>query len=194
MKNLNNVKLDPVKNMPLSSIPVEIEIDSITQLVLDMNESFIKSPITCSLLEIPDKVYKFSISTDPNSEDIITFDQIVTNSELLFTRSIQYHNNQLYFLEDGKVSLHDPVSDTITRLFDLNDPEDSIRHLLFMGNYEVIITNRRILTLRNFEIEDDMTVKDTTKIFGVAISPNKCCLCLVTCNKLFQMTESELKV
>jgi len=144
------------------------------------------SIINCTLLEVPNKVYKFKISTDPNSEEIIIFENFIISDSLLFTKSIQNHQQVLYFLEDGKISFYEKsIDDTnnVSKKFELNDPEDSIRHLLFIGNNQVVITNRKIITLRNWELEDDMTIKDTTRIYGAAVSPNKCCLCLITCNK-----------
>lgn len=124
-----------------------------------------------------------------------TFCKGIDLSSLLFVKFIRYHDDVLYLVQDESIYKLDKVRKCITFIFDLDDPEDSIKSIFFVGDYEIILTScGKIIVLNNWVFNQKTVVNSCSKVCGACLSPNACCLALITSNKLCQVNECELKI
>jgi hypothetical protein len=191
-----NLMVDPCAEFGLRENGLPITVAQLSQILLTRKAD---DALTCVVLEIPNIMYSFKVKisdlqTHSSREEII-FERCLEAMDLFLIKTIQFSRGELYCLEQNRISAYNIAAQQCTVKFEYFDNEDSIKFLLFCEEFQIILTmSGKILTLKNWSLIEEDSVKNCAKIYGAAISANSCCLCLMTCNKLCQISESELKI
>lgn len=192
-----NLMVYPCAEFGLRENGLPINVEQLSQILLTKKAD---DALTCVVLEIPNIMYSFKVKicdpwTQTQRVEEIIFERCLEAMDLFLIKTVQFSRGELFCLEQNRISLYNIAAQQCTVKFEYFDNEDSIKFLLFCGEFEIILTmSGKILTLKNWSLLEEDSVKNCAKIYGAAISANSCCLCLMTCNKLCQILESELKI